>query len=312
MSGGPESPKGVANMGRRIPTDLSRWRGAAFALLCLFAWPGTAAQDGTPPTAVLLAAGDIAQCDLLGAALTTGLIERQAGTVLALGDLAYPRGTAADFARCYEPTWGHFKSRTLPVPGNHDYKIPGAAAYFAYFGARAGKPGKGYYSVDLPGWHIVALNSNIDSGPDSEQLKWLQTDLAGNRQSCILAFWHHPRFTSGYHGDTAGVAAMWETLYASGAGIVLSGHEHNYERFAPLDAKGNPDERRGIRSFVVGTGGAKPYDLIRARHEHSEAWYGQGWGVLRLRLYPGRYEWEFLPAGSGTFRDAGAGECPKP
>lgn len=311
MSGGPESPKGTANMGRRIPTDPSRWRGAAFALLCLFAGAGTAAQDGTPPAAVILAAGDIAQCGLPGAALTTGLIERQAGTVLALGDLAYPRGTAADFARCYEPTWGRFKSRTLPVPGNHDYQTPGAAAYFAYFGARAGKPGKGYYSIDLPGWHIVALNSNIDSGPDSEQLKWLQTDLAGNRQSCILAFWHHPRFTSGYHGDAADVAAMWETLYASGAGIVLSGHEHNYERFAPLDAKGNPDERRGIRSFVVGTGGAKPYDLIRARHEHSEAWYGQGWGVLRLRLYPGRYEWDFLPAGPGTFRDAGAGECPK-
>lgn len=277
---------------------------SVFALLVI-AEPSLSAN---PSSTTLLAAGDIAQCGLPGAAQTAELIEKIPGTVLAVGDLAYPKGTHADFARCYAPTWGRFKSRTLPVPGNHDYQTPNAAGYFDYFGKRAGEAGKGYYSVDKGGWHIVALNSNIDAGANSEQVKWLRDDLAGNRHTCILAFWHHPRFTSGYHGNDANTAVLWDMLYEAGASVVIAGHDHDYERFAPLNGKGQRDEKRGIRAFVVGTGGAKLYDF-NFRTEVSEAWNANSWGVLKLELRVDGYDWEFMPAGGGTYRDAGSAKC---
>ncbi|MEW5943971.1 MAG: metallophosphoesterase [Pseudomonadota bacterium] len=282
-------------------------------LLWLYALNGFAGQAGgnAQPESVLLAAGDIAQCGVPGAALTAALIEKTPGVVLAVGDLAYPKGSSRDFERCFAPTWGKFKERILPAPGNHEYLTPGAAGYFEYFGNRAGEAGKSFYSVDLGQWHIVSLDSNIDAGPGSDQLRWLEQDLAESRHACVLAFWHHPRFSSGRHGNNAGMAAAWKALYERGASVVISGHDHNYERFAPLDATGRPDAARGIRSFVVGSGGAKLYDF-GVRDESSEAWNGSSWGVLKLSLYPDRYTWEFVPAGEGKFRDSGSGRCVKP
>lgn len=263
-----------------------------------------------PTSAVLLAAGDIGQCSLPGAAATAALINVIPGTVLAVGDLAYPKGSPRDFKRCFEPSWGKFKNRILPTPGNHDYLTPAAAGYFEYFGSRAGEYGKGYYSTNIGQWHIVALNSNVDASPDSEQLKWLRKDLTGNALPCVLAFWHHPRFSSGYHGDNATMAAAWEMLYEFGASIAISGHDHNYERFAPLNGKGQIDRARGIRSFIVGTGGSRLLD-IGMRGEHSEAWEGATWGVLKLSLRPDSYAWEFVPAANGKYRDSGTGVCVK-
>lgn len=294
------TPKNLNTCGRR-PLF---WPGV-FALLLVAA---SSACADSPQPVTLLAAGDIAQCGLPGAAKTAALIEAIPGTVLAVGDLAYPNGTRADFARCYAPAWGKFQSRTLPVPGNHDYQTPGAAAYFEYFGKSAGKPGKGYYSVERGSWHIVALNSNIDASPDSEQVKWLRDDLARNHHACILAFWHHPRFTSGFHGNDNRTATLWETLYEAGASVVIAGHDHDYERFAPLNGQGQRDEKRGMRSFVVGTGGAKLYDF-NMRAEVSEAWNARDWGVLKLELEADSYRWEFLPVGEGAFHDSGSARC---
>lgn len=279
------------------------------SLALLFMTPATVRADEPPvPPVVVLAAGDVAQCSVPGAAATATLLDHTPGTILALGDLAYPRGSAKDFERCYEPTWGRFKHRTLPAPGNHEYLTPDAQGYFDYFESRAGEPGKGYYSLDMDGWHIISLNSNIDAGPGSPQLEWLKADLAASRQACILAFWHHPRFSSGPHLNNKEMAPIWETLYEAGATLVLAGHDHDYERFAPLDGQGRPDETRGIRSFVVGTGGGRLYN-ISFRSAASEVWNGSTWGVLKLDLYPGRYTWTFLPAAGGDFHDSGEGNC---
>lgn len=260
------------------------------------------------PVVTLLAAGDIAECGSPGAMLTAKLIEKQEGTVLAAGDLAYPKGSLANFTKCYEPAWGRFKARTLPAPGNHEYETRGAAGYFAYFGAQAGESGKGYYSVNLEGWHVIALNSSIDTGADSEQATWLRKDLTENKAPCILAFWHHPRYSSGPHGDNKHMAPIWELLAQHHATIVISGHDHSYERFAPLDAAGHVDEQHGIRSFVVGTGGARLYNFS-VRPASSEAWNGSTWGILKLNLSPGSYTWEFIPVEGSHFQDSGAGRC---
>lgn len=281
----------------------------AAALLTLYSVVAAAQEPAAhaAPVAVLLAAGDIAECGSAGAQRTAELIDNMEGLVLAAGDLAYPSGTLRDFMKCYEPTWGRFKSRTLPAPGNHEYGIRDAAGYFAYFGKQAGENGKGYYSIDLQGWHLIALNSNIDIGASSEQMRWLQQDLTKNQASCILAFWHHPRYTSGPHGDTQHMAPAWEQLARHHASIVISGHDHNYERLAPLDAKGFKQES-GIRSFVVGTGGAKLYNF-GMRSNYSDAWNGTTWGVLKLSLFPGRYTWEFVPVQGGQYQDLGEGRC---
>ncbi len=276
------------------------------ALLCQYAPSGSAAQTTTDP--VLLVAGDVAQCNVRGSQLTADLINRTAGTVLAPGDLAYQNGSIKDFTQCYEPSWGKFKERTWPAPGNHEYNTRGAAGYFEYFGSRAGEPGKGYYSITIGKWHVVALNSNIDTAPDSEQVQWLRKDLAAHPATCTLAFWHHPRFSSGLHGNHRSMTALWETLYQHGASIVIAGHDHHYERFIPLNGKGEPDDARGIRSFVVGTGGARLYNF-GMRNSNSAAWNGTTWGVLKLTLHADSYDWEFLPVEDGVFHDAGTGQC---
>jgi len=209
---------------------------------------------------VLAGAGDIADCDdLSGAEATAKLLEKIPGTVFTVGDNAYPSGTAQQFRDCYGPTWGRFKSRTRPTPGNHEFHSGGATPYFDYFGANAGDPAKGYYSYDLGAWHIVALNSECaEAGgcqAGSPQEIWLRQDLAAHPAACALAYWHKPLFSSGAkHGNDPEMKPFWQDLYAARATVVLNGHDHDYERFAPQDPEGKPDPALGIREFVVGTG----------------------------------------------------------
>ena len=254
-------------------------------------------------------AGDVAQCNVRGAQLTADIIQAMPDAiVLAPGDLAYENGSDKDFARCYDPFWGKFKDRTWPAPGNHEYGTPGAAGYFSYFGSRVGDPDKGYYSVDVGQWHIVALNSNIDADADSAQVAWLRKDLAAHRGSCTLAFWHHPRYSSGAHGSYRRMQPVWEMLHEHGVSIVIAAHDHHYERFVPLDAKGKQATARGIRSFVVGTGGSRLYDF-GLRGKNSVAWHGVTWGVLKLTLHADSYDWEFLSAQPTSFQDKGRSSC---
>ena len=261
---------------------------------------------------IVLAAGDIASCSSTGDEATGELVAGEPGSVLVLGDLAYESGTADEFANCYDPSWGSFKDRTYPVPGNHEYNSDGARGYYEYFGEAAGDPATGYYSFNLGAWHIVALNSNcsrIDGcEAGSAQEQWLRADLAAHPNSCVLAYWHHPLYSSGSHGSDPRMRDMWAALYEYGAEIVLSGHDHLYERFAPQDSLGRLEMEQGIREFVVGTGGKNLY-TPGVRQPNSEVIDNNTFGVLQLVLSPGGYEWVFLPAGGGTFTDSGSGSC---
>jgi len=273
----------------------------------------TTPQGGGDP--VVVAAGDIADCQSQGDEATAKLVSDIEGTVLTLGDEAYPDGSAEDFRECYDPSWGRFKARTKPTPGNHEYLTEGAQGYFDYFGKAAGDPGKGYYSYDLGEWHLVSLNSNIcdeanrcDSS--SPQVRWLKTDLAANADKrCTLAYMHHPRFSSGEeHGNTTAVKTLWEVLYKAGADVVLSGHEHTYERFALQDPDGEADPKRGIREFVVGTGGRSHYPILDPI-ANSEVHNDDTYGVLKLTLHSDWYEWRFVPVEGETFTDFGSWSC---
>lgn len=251
-------------------------------------------------------AGDIGACG--GSAESTArLLDRIGGTVFTLGDNAYPSGTRENFRDCYDPSWGRHKDRTRPTPGNHDYQSPGAAPYFEYFGPNAGPAGLGYYSFDLPPWHIVSLNS--DPSSVGVQEGWLRADLAASSARCTIAYWHHPLFSSGPNGDTPYMRGLFRVLYEANVDVVLNGHDHLYERFAPQDPSGAPDPARGIRQFVVGTGGV-PFYQFTTRKPNSEVQVtGPGTaGVLKLTLLPDTYEWEFITIGSGT-RDNGTGRC---
>jgi hypothetical protein len=285
--------------------------GAGVALACSRDQPP--APPAAEATVTLLAAGDIASCDSLGDEATARLLAERPGTfVAALGDTVYETGTDAEYAQCYEPTWGPFKRSTRPTPGNHEYGDSRARGYFGYFGESAGPPGKGYYSYDIGSWHVVVLNSNctrIRCDLGSEQVAWLRADLAANPTLCTLAYWHHPRFSSGReHGSDPSVGDLYATLYQHGADVVLAAHEHHYERFAPLDPQGRPDPASGIRSFVVGTGGKSHYpfgDIVPG----SEVRNAEVYGVLELTLRTSSYEWRFLAAEGGSFEDAGTERC---
>jgi calcineurin-like phosphoesterase family protein len=261
----------------------------------------------------VIAAGDIVDCkNLSGSESTAKLIDSIPGTVLPVGDLAYPDGSDENF-KCYDKTWGRHKARTRPAPGNHEYHTPGAAGYYKYFGNAAGDPGKGYYSFDLGSWHIIALNSQCDAvggcQKGSPQEQWLSDDLRKNSSNCILAFWHVPLFSSGdEHGNATAMKPFWDDLYAAGADIVLNGHDHDYERFAPQNADGAADPARGIREFVVGTGG-KSQRGFRTPSAASEARSNSTFGVLRIDLQPQGYSWKFIPVAGGTFTDSGSGTC---
>ena len=266
-----------------------------------------AAVQTAPRTAVLIAAGDIAECPRQGDEATAAILDTLPGTVAALGDNAYEKGTAEEYARCYDPSWGRHKARTRPAPGNHEYGSPEAAPYFAYFGQAAGKPGEGWYSYDLGKWHVVVLNSEVPHTADSPQIQWLRADLAANPARCTLAYWHHPRFSSGPHGNNAGMAPFWDALYEAGADVVLVGHDHTYERFAPQAPDGRADAARGIRQFVVGTGGRSAY-AFQGTAANSEVRYNAGPGVLRLDLDETGYRWRFIPV-TGASPDEGSGTC---
>jgi 3',5'-cyclic AMP phosphodiesterase CpdA len=233
--------------------------------------------------------------------------------VFTTGDNAYSRGTRAEFRRCYDPSWGQFRSRTRPAAGNHDFLTNTGAPYFAYFGAAAGTAPDGWYSYDSGTWHVVVLNSNCAQvggcGEGSRQLAWLQADLAAHPVACTVAIWHHPRFSSGEHGSDIRSADFWNVLYAAGAELVLNGHDHDYERFAPQDPEARLDPARGIREFVVGTGG-ESLRLFNPRQPvaNSEV-RGGSYGILVLDLAPGGYDWHFVGVQGRGFSDNGSGTC---
>jgi len=273
----------------------------------------TAPSTQAPADPVLIAAGDVASCDSSGDEATARLLDGIGGTVAVLGDSAYPNGSRSDFARCYAASWGRHKGRTRPAPGNHEYQTAGAAGYFSYFGAAAGDPAKGYYSYDLGAWHVVVINSVCSAvggcGYGSPQQRWLRADLAASANRCTLAYWHHPLFTSGSeHGPQSELRPIFATLYESGADIVLTGHEHNYERFAPQNPAGAADPTRGIRVWVVGTGGASHYGFGTPR-PNSQVRNAETYGVLRLTLHADGYEWQFVPQAGGSFTDRGSATC---
>ena len=272
-------------------------------------WALAPSADRDP---VLVGAGDIADCTSTGDEATAALVAALPdATVITTGDNAYPSGTHRDFAECYEPTWGAHRDRTRPAPGNHEYRTPDAAGYFGYFGDAAGKSGQGYYSYDLGTWHLIALNSNCGAvggcGPTSPQGQWLREDLAAHHRDCTLAYWHHPRFSSGGHGDVKGVRPFWQALYKAGADVVLNGHDHVYESFEPQDPDGIADER-GLRQFTIGTGGAEGDVFGTVRPNSRERDTGTP-GVLTLTLRRGGYDWEFVPAERGGSTDGGSAEC---
>jgi hypothetical protein len=273
----------------------------------------TAAAPIPPaPPAVLVGAGDIAWCDGDGDEATARLLDTISGTVFTTGDNAYPDGTDAQFAQCYQPSWGRHKARTRPSIGNHDYHAERGAPYFRYFGEAAGEPGKGYYSYALGGWRIIVLNSNCQliggCGESDPQVVWVRRVLAQSPAPCSLAYMHHPRFSSGPHGPQTYMRAAWQALAEAGVDVLLAGHDHVYERFGLQDADGRADTQRGIRQFTVGTGGRSHY-TFRAAAPNSEVRHSGTFGVLRLALGAGRYEWEFVPEAGRTFRDRGAGDC---
>ena len=256
---------------------------------------------------VVLAAGDIADCRTPGDERTAALLDTLPGMILALGDNAYVNGSESEYRNCYAPTWGRHRDRTWPAPGNHDYNTPGAAAYYAYYGDRAGEPGRGYYSFDAGGWHVVMLNTNLRAQAALEQERWLRADLAEHGVPCTIAVLHHPRYSSSMHGSNTFVTPLWRVLHQAGTDVVLSGHDHVYERFLRMGPDGTPDPEHGIRSFVVGTGGARHYRFFR-RAPGSAFRLDQTWGVLRLTLRTDRYEWEFL-SGDGRTLDHGGEAC---
>jgi 3',5'-cyclic AMP phosphodiesterase CpdA len=265
-----------------------------------------------------MAAGDLVCAP--GSEVTDGVCRHEAvsdlvvdadpAAFLALGDLCYDAASEACFAQAYDPSFGRVKARTLPALGNHEYRED-PAAYFDYFGRLAGDPGRGYYSRDVGDWHVVVLNSTCDAvggcAPGDPQGRWLRADLAANDARCTLAMWHHPLYSSGDHGSQPNMRAMWEVLMEHDAELVLSGHDHHYERFEPLDAGGELDPA-GLRSFVVGSGGKSHYRLEEPL-PGSASRNDDTYGVLELTLRPAGYDWRFVPVAGGTFADSGSGDC---
>jgi hypothetical protein len=280
----------------------------------------------TATSVVVAAAGDIA-CDPSdpnyhgGSGTSTACRQRYTSdlvvngdydAVLALGDLQYDSGSLSDFNAVYDPTWGRVKSITYPVVGNHEYGQSGASGYFDYFGSRAGERGKGYYSFDLGSWHIIAINSNcgqVSCSANSTQEQWLRADLSAHPVDCTIAMWHHARWSSGHDGDNTFMQTMWKDLDDAGVEILLSGHSHDYERFAPQDANGNVDTANGVRQFVVGTGGAFFTGLGTHFDPNSQVHQNSTYGILKLTLRTDAYDWQFVPEAGKTFTDSGTTAC---
>jgi hypothetical protein len=272
------------------------------------------------PDPVLVGAGDIASCtqdnDSITASLIDSVIAGAHGEVVVFtaGDNVYEYGTSDEFAQCYDPAWGRHKARTRPSAGNHDYATGNANGYFGYFGANAGEPARGYYSYTLGTWHIIVVNTSdecgiVECGSGSAQEQWLRADLAANPAACTMAIWHHPLFSSGHlHGSSLRMRPLWQALYAHGVDVVVNGHEHNYERFAPQDPFGVHDPNFGIRQFIVGTGGESHYQE-GPYLPNSEVANGNTYGVMKFTLHGGGYDWEFIPEPGQAFTDSGSVAC---
>lgn len=295
---------------------------AAVALGVIVLWPedvdeGGGSGDRTTttresPPIQLLALGDIATCPSDRDEATSALADRFPDAVIATaGDNVYDSGTPAEWEECFEPSWGRHRERTRPSPGNHDYVTDKGAPYYEYFGERAGPAGLGYYSYDVGQWHAISLNSNCGSAgcaEDSAQVKWLREDLAASGADCTIAYWHHPRFSSGLHGGSENVAPLFDVLYEHHVDVVLWGHDHHYERFAPIDTAGRRDPDRGVQAFIVGTGGAGLYFAPRPS-AGTDALNTSTHGLLKLELSADSYSWEFIPVEGQTFTDAGSASC---
>jgi len=289
---------------------------------------------GSGEPLVVMAAGDIA-CDPADPnfhggfgtdsqcrqGLTASLVDPHAAAILLLGDDQYECGGLAAYKASFQPAWGRFRPLIRPAPGNHEYETypngtdcsAGGAArgYFDFFGAAAHQDTAGHYSFDLGAWHIIALDSQCPAvggcRRGSPEETWLRADLAATKEPCILAYWHHPRWSSGRHGDEGQTAAFWDDLYAYHADIVLNGHDHDYERFAPQSPGGVPDPN-GIREFVVGTGG-RSHDGPGTLAANSEIRNFDTFGVLKLTLRGNGEDWSFIPEPGATFSDSGSGSC---
>ena len=295
------------------PSAVSLGVAACLMLLAAACSGGDTPGGGLEPTpipgppVVLVGAGDIGECGpLAGPEATALLLDRIEGTVFTAGDNAYPQGRVEDFKNCYEPWWGRHKGRTRPSPGNHDYDTPGAAGYFAYFGSSAGPAGTGYYSYTAGAWTVLSLNSNVGVDRASAQVQWMRGELARAGDRCTAAYFHHPPFTSANRGESLFMRGFWQELNAGGVDLVVAGHEHMYERFAPMNGNGDADHERGSRLFVVGTGGGElvPATGVAANSEVRLA----SFGVLKLTLSTRSYQWEFIRPGGGT-ADMGADVC---
>jgi len=285
---------------------------------CLTTTP-TPSPTATPSAdPVLIGAGDIASCTSSGDESTANLLDGIAGTVIAVGDLAYDDGTATEFADCYEPSWGRHKSRTKPVPGNHEVNTSGASGYYGYFGdiASPDEPGcvtgcRGYYAYDRGNWRVYALNSNTGL---TAELSWLQADLAANPRQCSLAYYHHPVLTAGPHANDVDMIPIWQALWDAGADLVVSGHDHSYQRYARLDRDANGVDAGGMRQIIVGTGGKGMTATTRADTtpglEVLEDGTGvDNFGVIKLTLHADSYDWQFVPIAGTTFTDSGNEAC---
>ena len=264
-------------------------------------------------TVTLVGAGDIGRCDDSSDTKTARLLSKIKGTVFTLGDHAYPDGTRSQLRNCYDPTWGKYKNRTRPAAGNHDYHTAGAKPYFDYFRWRAGKPGRGYYSYDRGTWHIVVLNSNCEEVGGckwkSAQGRWLRRDLAHHRVRCTLAYFHHPLYASGRGEESSKVKPFWHILYNHHAEVILNGHAHRYERFARMKPSGKPSLARGIRQFIVGTGGAQAEPIHGPDEPRVQAKNVGAPGVLKLDLGFGFYHWKFVPVAGRNYTDTGRARC---
>lgn len=266
----------------------------------------------TPEPVILIGAGDIGVCGSDADEQTAAIVDRfPQAAIFTAGDNAYGSGTMAEFRSCFDPSWGRHKDRIRPSPGNHDYVEPDAAAYYEYFGAAAGEPGKGYYSYDLGDWHIVALNSLCGEvggcGIGSPQEQWLRADLAASNQRCSFAYMHYPRWSSGLAGGRGTVSGLFRALVDYGVEVLVSGDDHDYERFAPQNGDGQADPN-GVRQFVAGTGGALQR-VFSTPQPNSEVRNTATFGVLKFTLLPDRYSWEFIPVDGQTFSDTGEENC---
>jgi hypothetical protein len=258
-----------------------------------------------PPGAiVLLAVGDIGTCDDTNDDSVEQLAAQLPGAIALLGDIVYPDGGIGDYRKCFNPAWGPLRERIHPAQGNHDFESADVSGYYDYFGATAGQPHEGWYSYDLGTWHLVVLNSDCASiggcGKGSPQLVWLEADLAAHPATCTLAYWHHPRYSSGQHGNDRRTEPLWHALATAGADLVLSGHDHDYERLAPID---------GIRSFVVGTGGHSLIPFTRPPDAQTELRADDSYGLLALDLGATGYSWQFVPIPGDELQDSGSAQC---